>query len=59
MSFPFFFLSDVDEEFLHCVRILVSNIFSKKNMVTKQMNGADVRGKEMVDYIEVRVVYNL
>lgn len=43
---------DVDEEFLHCVRILVSNIFSKENMVTKQMNFADVKGKEMVDYIE-------
>lgn len=45
-------VKDVDKDFLHFVKILVSNIFSKKNMATKQMNGADVRGKEMVDYIE-------
>lgn len=53
-----FFPLDVDKDFLHFVKILVSNIFSKKNMATKQMNRADVRGKEMVDYIEVRGVNN-
>lgn len=49
-------LTDVDREFLECVKLLVPYVVSEEKLIAKQMNCKDVEGKDMLVHIEVRFV---
>lgn len=48
-------VKDMDDEFIESVKLLVPYILSKDNLVIKQIDGVDVTGQTMLDYIEVLV----
>lgn len=47
--------TDIDDDFLEFIKLLVSNVVSENKLTTKQMNGEDVRGKDMLVYVKVRL----
>lgn len=56
----FFFLlntSDMDEDFVASVKLLVPYVLSRDKMVPKRINGRDVTGKDMLKYVKVSTFY--
>ncbi|XP_061197696.1 atlastin-1-like [Saccostrea echinata] len=51
-------VKDIDEEFIDYVKKLVPYILSKEKLVTKRINSADVKGEDLLNYIEA-YVYSL
>lgn len=59
MFFNLFFiisLTDIDREFLECVKLLVPYVVSEEKLIAKQMDGKDVKGKDMLVHIKVRFI---
>lgn len=48
-------VKDMDDEFIESVEMLVPYILSKDNLVIKQIEGVDMTGQKMMNYIEVLV----
>lgn len=47
--------TDIDEDFLEFVRKLVPYVIPANKVTPKRMNGKNVKGKEMLSYIKVRI----
>lgn len=47
--------SDIDQEFLEFVKIFVPYVIPENNLKPKQMNGRDLKGKDMLVYIKVSI----
>lgn len=47
--------TDIDDDFLEFIKLLVPYVVSEGKVTTKRMNGKDVKGKDMLVYIKVRL----
>lgn len=47
--------TDIEEDFLKVVRKLVPYVIPANKVTPKRMNGKNVKGKEMLSYIKVRI----
>lgn len=45
-------IQDIDREFLECVKLLVPYVVSEEKLIAKQMDGKDVKGKDMLVHIK-------
>lgn len=45
---------EMDDDFVEYVELLVQYIFSRNMLVTKQMNGREMKGKDLMMYMKVR-----
>lgn len=54
-----FFLntSDMDENFVASVKLLVPYVLSRDKLVPKRINGRDVTGEDMLKYVKVSTFY--
>lgn len=49
--------SDMDEDFVASVKLLVPYVLSRDKMVPKRINGRDVTGEDMLKYVKVSTFY--
>lgn len=47
--------TDMDDDFLEFIKLLVPYVVSENKLTTKQMNGEDVKGKDMMVYVKIRL----
>uniref|UniRef100_K1R676 Uncharacterized protein n=1 Tax=Magallana gigas TaxID=29159 RepID=K1R676_MAGGI len=47
----------MDDDFVEYVELLVQYIFSRNMLVTKQMNGREMKGKDLMMYMKAFVSY--
>lgn len=45
-------VKDMDDDFLEFIKLLVPYVVSENKLTTKQMNGEDVKGKDMMVYVK-------